>query len=107
MVFLKGAVNPIPLEKHLIITEQISKCICKINKKGSGFFCLIPYGNKSLPVLISAAHIINIKEDLKEISLEINDSVKIIELNKDRKTFSFFFLNISIFEIIPEKDHII
>ena len=106
MVFLKGAVNPIPLEKHLIITEQISKCICKINKKGSGFFCLIPYGNKSLPVLISAAHIINIKEDLKEISLEINDSVKIIELNKDRKTFSDSYLNISIFEIIPEKDHI-
>ena len=106
MVFLQGAVNPITLEKNFIISEQLIKCICKINKKGSGFFCLIPYGNKSLPVLISAAHIIGVKEDLKEISLEINESVKIIELNEERKTFTDLYLNITIVEIIPEKDHI-
>ena len=106
MVFLQGSVNPIALEKNLIISEQLIKCICKINKKGSGFFCLIPYGNKSLPVLISAAHIISIKEDLKEISLEINDSLKIIELNEERKTFTDLYLDITIIEIIPEKDHI-
>ena len=106
MVFLQGAVNPITLEKNFIISEQLIKCICKINKKGSGFFCLIPYGNKSLPVLISAAHIIGVKEDLKEITLEINESVKIIELNEERKTFTDLYLNITIVEIIPEKDHI-
>jgi hypothetical protein len=106
MVFLQGAVNPITLEKNFIISEQLIKCICKINKKGSGFFCLIPYGNKSLPVLISAAHIIGVKEDLKEISLEINECVKIIELNEERKTFTDLYLNITIVEIIPEKDHI-
>ena len=109
MVFLQGSVNPIALEKNLIISEQLIKCICKINninKKGSGFFCFIPYCNKSLPVLISAAHIISIKEDLKEISLEINDSLKIIELNEERKTFTDLYLNITIVEIIPEKDHI-
>ena len=109
MVFLQGSVNPIALEKNLIISEQLIKCICKINKiniKGSGFFCLIPYRNKSLPVLISAAHIISIKEDLKEISLEINDSLKIIELNEERKTFTDLYLDITIIEIIPEKDHI-
>ena len=109
MVFLQGSVNPIALEKNLIISEQLIKCICKINKiniKGSGFFCLIPYCNKSLPVLISAAHIISIKEDLKEISLEINDSLKIIELNEERKTFTDLYLDITIIEIIPEKDHI-
>ena len=109
MVFLQGSVNPIALEKNLIISEQLIKCICKINKiniKGSGFFCLIPYCNKSLPVLISAAHIISVKEDLKEISLEINDSLKIIELNEERKTFTDLYLDITIIEIIPEKDHI-
>ena len=106
MVFLQGAVNPITLEKNFIISEQLIKCICKINKKGSGFFCLIPYGNKSLPVLISAAHIIGVKEDLKEISLEINECVKIIELNEERKSFTDLYLNITIVEIIPEKDHI-
>ena len=109
MVFLQGSVNPIALEKNLIISEQLIKCICKINKnniKGSGFFCFIPYCNKSLPVLISAAHIISIKEDLKEISLEINDSLKIIELNEERKTFTDLYLDITIIEIIPEKDHI-
>ena len=109
MVFLQGSINPIALEKNLIISEQLIKCICKINKiniKGSGFFCLIPYCNKSLPVLISAAHIISIKEDLKEISLEINDSLKIIELNEERKTFTDLYLDITIIEIIPEKDHI-
>ena len=106
MVFLQGAVNPITLEKNFIISEQLIKCICKINKKGSGFFCLIPYGNKSLPVLISAAHIIGVKEDLKEISLEINECEKIIELNEERKTFTDLYLNITIVEIIPEKDHI-
>ena len=107
MVFLQGSVNPIALEKNLIISEQLIKCICKINKKGSGFFCLIPYGNKSLPVLISAAHIIGVKEDLKEISLEINECVKIMELNEERKTFTDLYLNITIVEIIPEKDHIL
>jgi hypothetical protein len=109
MVFLQGSVNPIALEKNLIISEQLIKCICKINninKKGSGFFCFIPYCNKSLPVLISAAHIISVKEDLKEISLEINDSLKIIELNEERKTFTDLYLDITIIEIIPEKDHI-
>ena len=109
MVFLQGAVNPITLEKNFIISEQLIKCICKINKiniKGSGFFCLIPYCNKSLPVLISAAHIIGVKEDLKEISLEINECVKIIELNEERKTFTDLYLDITIIEIIPEKDHI-
>ena len=31
MVFLQGSVNPIALEKNLIISEQLIKCICKIN----------------------------------------------------------------------------
>jgi len=106
MAILKGAVKSISLEQNLIILEQLKKCICKINKKGTGFFCFIPYGNKNLPVLITAAHIISVKEELKEISLEINNSVKIIELNGERKAFSDKELNISIFEIIPEKDQI-
>ena len=102
MAILKGAVKSISLEQNLIILEQLKKCICKINKKGTGFFCFIPYGNKNLPVLITAAHIISVKEELKEISLEINNSVKIIELNGERKAFSDKELNISNKEKINE-----
>ena len=38
--------------------------------------------------------------------MEINDSLKIIELNEERKTFTDLYLDITIIEIIPEKDHI-
>lgn len=106
MAFIQGAVNSISLKQNLIILEQLKKCICKIDKKGTGFFCFISYGNKSIPVLITAAHIISLKEGLKEISLEINDSVKIIVLDEERKVYSDEKIDISILEIIPEKDQI-
>ena len=106
MAFLKGAIKSITQEENLIILEQLSKCICKINKSGTGFFCFIQYGNKHLPVLITATHVISLKNELKEISLEINDCVCKIELNEERKVFNDDKKNISIIEIIPEKDHI-
>ena len=106
MAFLKGAIKSITQEENLIILEQLSKCICKINKSGSGFFCFIQYGNKHLPVLITATYVISSKNELKEISLEINDYVCKIELNEERKVFNDDKKNISIIEIIPEKDHI-
>ena len=106
MGFIKNAIKPITQEENSIILEQLSKCICRINKSGTGFFCFIQYGNKYLPVLITAAHIISSKNELKEISLEINDSVCIIELNEERKVFINNKIDISIIEIIPEKDHI-
>ena len=106
MAFLKGAIKSITQEENLIILEQLSKCICKINKSGTGFFCFIQYGNKHLPVLITATYVISSKNELKEISLEINDCVCKIELNEERKVFNDDKKNISIIEIIPEKDHI-
>ena len=106
MAFLKGAIKSITQEENLIILEQLSKCICKINKSFTGFFCFIQYGNKHLPVLITATYVISSKNELKEISLEINDYVCKIELNEERKVFNDDKKNISIIEIIPEKDHI-
>jgi len=106
MAFLKGAIKSITQEENLIILEQLSKCICKINKSFTGFFCFIQYGNKHLPVLITATYVISSKNKLKEISLEINDCVCKIELNEERKVFNDDKKNISIIEIIPEKDHI-
>ena len=106
MAFLKGSIKSITQEENLIILEQLSKCICKINKSCTGFFCFIQYGNKHLPVLITATYVISSKNELKEISLEINDYVCKIELNEERKVFNDDKKNISIIEIIPEKDHI-
>ena len=60
------------------ILEQMKKCICKIYEGkscGTGFFCIIPYQNKNLKVLITNYHVINenyIKEHSK-IKLGIND----------------------------------
>ena len=40
----------------------MKNCICKIltndGKKGTGFFCKIPYLNKLLPVLVTNNHIL-------------------------------------------------
>ena len=44
------------------IVKQMKKSICKIllgKKKGTGFFCKIPFGNNLLPVLITNNHIID------------------------------------------------
>ena len=66
------------------IVKQMKKSICKIllgKKKGTGFFCKIPFGNNLLPVLITNNHIIDeiiLKE--KKISLAINNEQEYKEI---------------------------
>ena len=85
--------NPfiIPIECTKKILEQMEKCICKIkidNKKGTGFFCKIPFPDKNnmIPVFITNNHIINnineeiliyIEEECKERKILINNDRKI------------------------------
>ena len=80
----------------LKIIEQMKTCICKIEKEnssGTGFFCLIPYSNKSikLPVLITSNTILG-KDDImegKSIKLLFYDkSYKIIKIDKYRKVYT-------------------
>ena len=45
---IKGSIDIISIDKINLLSEQMKKCICKIdgNKKGTGFFCKINYENK-------------------------------------------------------------
>ena len=109
MVFIKGALEFITSEGASKMIEQLKNCICKIKIdkiEGTGFFCFIPFNNKCLPVLISAYYIMNLNSPLHNISIELNNETKIIKIDDGRKTFANRELNISIIEIIPERDNI-
>ena len=88
------AVDALTKNKLKIIFEQMENCICKIiaDKKGTGFFCKIPYLNKLIPVLITNYHIIDDEflKAKKQIELLINDEQKliIINLNEKKKIYS-------------------
>ena len=96
-----------------IILEQMNKCICTVygenrfaEEKGSGFFCIIPYKNQKLKVLITASFIV--KEQLKKnkIKIKLNDEIKEIKINDDRKIYLNDEFNTTIIEINPSKDGI-
>ena len=73
----------------------MENCICKIypenGKKGSGFFCKIPFNNDLLPILITNKHILNENdiENNKIIKLSINNEVKEIEIEIQEKDLHF------------------
>lgn len=90
-----------------------SQCIFKIfvtNSRliGTGFFCLIPFQNKNLPVMITNNHVLN-EETLKKeqfIPIELNNLNIRIQINDNRKIYTNKKYDITIIEIIPEKDNI-
>jgi len=48
---------PITINEMDVISEQMKKCIIKIenqNEFGTGFFCQIPYKNEKLKVMITS-----------------------------------------------------
>jgi hypothetical protein len=89
---IKGSIDIISIDKINLLSEQMKKCICKIDgdKKGTGFFCKINYGNKLIPVLMTNYHIIddNFIEGNKQVNVYINENLKIINLNKENKLYS-------------------
>ena len=113
MAFLDDSLNIVSLEVLSKIIEQMKKCICKINILslygqifGTGFFCYIPYNNKKFPVMITNNHIIN-ENNIKEnefISIELNKKAKKINLKDNRIIYTNEKYDITIIEIIPEKD---
>ena len=108
--------QPIPVSKEGTeqILFQMQNCICIIikenGKKGTGFFCKIPFNNNILPVLITNNHILNEYdiEDGKIIELMINNKVKKIEIDKSRKKYTNpdENIDITIIEINQNKDDI-
>ena len=70
--YIEDSPNPLTIEGTETILFQMKNCLCKIlgndGKKGTGFFCKIPYLKKLLPVLITNNHILdenNISKDKK------------------------------------------
>ena len=115
MPILENSPIPISLQGTSNIMDQMKTCIFKIyisNKgyeiKGSGFFCLIPFHNKKFPVIITNNHVLDEKilEKEKFISLELNNLIKKIQINDNRKIYTNRNYDITIIEIIPEKDNI-
>ena len=114
MVLIKDSIKPVSLHSISKIKEQMETCIFIINIPipnnitGIGFFCLIPFQNKNLPVMITNNHIINDEILKKEqfISLEFNNLNIRIQINDNRKIYTNKNYDITIIEIIPEKDNI-
>jgi len=105
MAWLKGTIEPVTLENSMMISDQLKKCICKININGStgtGFFCFIPYNGKYLPVLILADYMIS--DETNEICIKLNEEDKLIKMNNERKIYINREFSIAIVEIIPKKD---
>ena len=115
--------SPVDLEGTRKIIFQMEKCICKIyqnGKKGTGFFCKIPFPDKNnlLSVLITNNHILSQKdiEDNKIIKLtmyssEENKNIeKEIKIDESRKRYTYINdeegLDFTIIEIKPIKDKI-
>ena len=95
------------------IEEQMEKSVCKIYKKdgskGTGFFCIIKYNNKDIPVMLTNYHIIDNKfiEKNDEIEITINDdkeNAKILLRSKIIYTSKKY--DTTIIELKGEKDKI-
>ena len=112
---------PVDLKGTEIILSQMENCICKIyqnDKKGTGFFCKIPFldKNNSLYVLITNNHILNENdiENNKGIKIILNNKeqkiIKEIKLDKSRRRYTNINdeegIDITIIEIKPNIDNI-
>ena len=58
---IKGSLDIISVDKIKTLSDQMKKCICKIdgNRKGTGFFCKIIYENKLIPVLMTNNQVVD------------------------------------------------
>ena len=107
---------PVPIEGIRKILFQMENCTCKIypenGKKGTGFFCKIPFLNNYLPVLITNNHVLN-EKDIKnnkiiQLSIKANNVPINIEIGSSRKKYTNPDKNIdiTIIEIKPKEDGI-
>jgi len=107
---IEDSPNPLTIEGTETILFQMKNCLCKIlgndGKKGTGFFCKIPYLKKLLPVLITNNHILDenkISKD-KKIELTLNDDKKVLVINLDNSRIKIINkeLDITFIEIKKE-----
>ena len=90
----------------------MNSCICRIynNCKGTGFFTKIPFKNELLPVLVTNSHLIGINDIINNriVKLYLNNDkiVKRIKLDNDRLRYTNEILDVTIIEIIKNKDNL-
>ena len=120
-VFIENQPTPVDLDGTKKIVSQMEECICKIvnddGRKGTGFFCRIPFPDEEnlLKVLITNNHVLNendIKND-KIIKFKIynkekkKEEKKEIKIDNSRKKFTIKNkeegIDITIIEIKPYK----
>ena len=87
----------------------MKNCVCKIysdGMKSTGFFCKIPFPDKShlLPVLATTSHSIGDLNKQNSLSISINDDkiLKKINLNNMRKVYMNKELDTCFIEILPD-----
>ena len=109
----ENSLIPLSINGMRKILSQMKKSICKITVKETectGFFCKYYYSSKFLPVLITANSVLNKANILKNKALSIKLygelNCRDIKIDKFRKIFEYKELDITIVEIIPNKDNI-
>ena len=84
---IKGSIDIISLDKIKILSEQMNKCICKIDgiRKGTGFFCKINYENELTPVLMTNYRVVSpyFFEYRKNLIISINENRIVIDIKKE------------------------
>ena len=114
-IHLECIIGPLPMssEQTKVILSQLDNCICKVypaeDKKGTGFFCLLPNPDicHLLPVLITNNHVLN-EDDLKKekIKIQLNENIIYLKLN-NRKKFTFEKpIDVTVIEIKPDIDNL-
>ena len=110
-IIIKESLKAISLPKQNKITSQTEKCVCKIHisgNNGTGFFAKILYKDNIITVLITNNHVLKVNDILenKLITFSINNIVKDIKIDKERKTYTFEKYDITIIEIREELDNL-
>ena len=89
-----------------------SVCIVNFGHEGlntgfsTGFFCIIPYKNQKLKVLITTSFAVNDQIKNNKINIQLEDKIKEININDDRKIYLNEKYNTAMIEINPSKDGI-
>ena len=104
----------VSFENTISIINQMEKSICKVRisqNSGTGFFCKIPFPDKSnmLPVLITPSHVLReeiLNQKDAKIDIEFDNEKNFIELNlNNRIKYTNRIYDVTIIEI-KENDHI-
>ena len=108
--FIEKSTSPIYVNGVKLILNQMTKCICKIyakdGSKSTGFFCKIPYPDKShlLPILVTTYHSLDYLKNDDSFQISINDEYEFrnIKINNMRKIYMDKKIDTIFIEILPE-----